>query len=417
MKFDDLRYGLFVHYGIYSMIGRGEWVMNREEISIEEYEGYARAFNPSQFDADAICDLAVKNGMEYINFTTMHHDGFRLYDTELSDYNSVKMCGRDLTAEIVEAARKRGLKISLYHSLNNWYDQPDAVAALEDPVKYEEFITATHARIKELVTKYNPIDVLWYDGWWPFNAEGWQSEKMNAMVKEIQPHILFNGRNGLDGDFGTPENHVTAPSPWRPWEACITFNNNWGFHSGDHNWKSADTIIDMLAKVSQERGTLLINVGPKGDGSIPEQSVNILEEVGTWVTKNREAVYDTDIFNFNLREREGFRNDWSNIGPFTAKGNDLFLWAKHWVGEKMIIGGVQVAVKSVSFCDGGDELSFTQEGTKLTITGLPENPPDALCTVIKITCEEPPSLYLCGGMREPKVEHPHYDPCPSDIQL
>ena len=115
-----------------------------------------------------------------------------------------------------------------------------------------------------MVTKYNPIDIMWYDGWWPFNAEGWQGERMNVMVSEIQPHIIFNGRNGLPGDFGTPEGHISAPSPWRPWEACMTLNDHWGYHCGDNNWKSATDVIGMLTKVANGKGNLLLNIGQIG---------------------------------------------------------------------------------------------------------------------------------------------------------
>ena len=417
MKFEDLKFGMFVHYGLFSMLGRGEWVMNREQISREEYAKLADDFNPSKFDADAICDLAVKAGMRYITFTTMHHEGFRLYDSKLSDYNSVKACGRDLTQEIIDAARKRGLKVALYHSLNNWYDLPDAVDALEDEAKYEVFLENTLERIKELVTRYNPIDTLWYDGWWPFNSEKWQAEKMNAMVRKIQPHILFNGRNGLPGDFGTPEGHVSAPSPWRPWEACMTLNNNWGYHSGDHNWKTPGNVIDMLAKVAQGNGNLLLNIGPKGDGSIPETSIKVLEAIGNWIHKNSECLYDTEVFDLDLQERENHRGDWSHNGPLTVKGNNLFFWVKHWTGSELILSGLETEVTKVSFLANNESVNFEQSGGKLVISGLPKNAPDSLCTVLKIECSAPPSMYLCGGLRIPHVNHPHYDPCESDIQL
>ena len=240
--FVQARYGMFIHFGVYSLLERAEWVLNREAIPMAEYKQLAARFTAEKFDADALCGLAVRAGMRYVVLTTMHHDGFRLYPTKLSDFCSK----RDLVGEMVTAARKHGLRIGLYHSLNNQADQPDAVAALEDKQAYERFIANTFERFRELVTRYNPIDTLWYDGWWPFNAEGWRAEELNAMVRAIQPHILFNGRNGLPGDFATPEGHLGAPKPWRPWEACMTLNDSWGFHAGDHNWKKPGQIADML---------------------------------------------------------------------------------------------------------------------------------------------------------------------------
>ena len=415
--FSEARFGMFVHFGLYSLLGRGEWAMNRENIEPAEYRKLADRFNPDRFDADLICSLAVKTGMRYITFTTMHHEGFRLYDSQLSDYNSVKTCGRDFTQEIIDAARKRNLKIGLYHSLNNWYDQPDAVDALEDKQKYEVFINNTFERIKELITKYNPIDMLWYDGWWPFDAQGWQAEKMNNMIREIQPKILVNGRNGLPGDFGTPEGHISAPSPWRPWEACMTLNNNWGFHGGDHDWKSARNVIDMLAKVVEGKGNLLLNIGPKGDGSIPKISVKILSEIGDWMSKYSECVYTTDVFDYDLQKRGTHIGDWSHHGPITMKGNNLYFWMKYWEGGDFVLAGLETKVKAVYCQDTEKPLKFEQTGTKLTIFDLPELPPDPIYPVIKIECFDPPSIYLCGGMRIPQVEHPHYDPCKSNIQL
>ena len=417
--FSDLRYGLFIHYGLYSLLGRGEWVWNREEIPTEEYRTLASRFTAEKFDAEALCDLAVRAGMRYVVLTTMHHEGFRLYDTALSDFNTVKTASRrDLVVELVTAARKRGLKIGLYHSLNNWCDQPDAVAALEDKAHYARFMEATFARIRELVTKFNPIDVLWYDGWWPFNAEGWQGERMNAMVRAIQPHILFNGRNGSTGDFATPEGHMGAPNPWRPWEACMTLNNSWGFHAGDHDWKSPGQVVDLLASAAQGRGNLLLNIGPCGDGSVPEESVKVLETVGAWLARcGGEAIFDTELFTFDLQQRGDHRGDWSFHGPFTVRGNNLYWIIRRWPGGMVTFGGCQAQVRSVSLLgNSGRPVAFKQDGTRVTLSGLPDSPPDPLCPVFKIECDRPPSLYQCGALRIPKVPHPHYDPCPSDIR-
>ncbi|OGV53115.1 MAG: hypothetical protein A2017_04555 [Lentisphaerae bacterium GWF2_44_16] len=416
--FVNARFGLFVHYGLYSLIGRGEWAMNRERISSGEYRKLAEKFTAEKFDADAVCSLAAENGMKYITFTTMHHDGFRLYDTELSDFNSMKSpAKRDLVAEIVAAARKKGLKVALYHSLNNWTDKPDGADAIDNPADYEKFIRSTHTRIKELVTRFNPIDVLWYDGWWPFHADGWQATAMNDMVKEIQPHIIFNGRNGLPGDFSTPEGHMSAPSPWRPWEACMTLNNHWGYHHGDHEWKSPAEVIGLLAKAASGKGNLLINIGPRGDGSIPEESVNILNQTGKWLKKYGECVNDTDIFAFDLQERGEHRGDWSHNGIFTAKGNFLYHLIRYWPGAELILSGLQCKVlKAVLLGEKNQDLPFTQKDDKLTITELPERAP-GLCPVIRLECDSKPALYLTGGMRVPEKAHPNYDPCSSDIAL
>ena len=416
--FKKARFGVFIHFGLFSMPGRAEWVMNREKIPPEEYAKLADEFNPTEFDADAVCTLAKNAGAKYVVFTTMHHDGFRLYDSELSDYNSVKACGRDLTSEMIEAARNNGLRIGLYHSLNNWFDQPDAVAALESKNDYEVFIKATHDRIEELTTKYNPIDIMWYDGWWPFDADGWKAEKMNKMVSAIQPHIIFNGRNGLPGDFGTPEGHITAPEKWRQWEACMTLNDHWGYHAGDHNWKPAYEVVDMLVKVANGNGNLLLNVGPRGNGSIPEETVRIFERVGKWMKMNSDSIFDTDIFNFGPFERSGSRSDWSSHGKFTASGDTLFFrWKYPTEDDDIVICGMENKVLNVGTLRGDDGISFSQNREKLVISGVSTLPPDKTdCGIVfAIKCDDSPSMYICGGMRTPKVRHPHYDPLPPDI--
>jgi len=417
--FTEARYGLFIHYGLYSLLERGEWVWNREEIPRDEYKALASRFTAVNFDADGLCRMAVKAGMRYVVFVTMHHDGFRLYPTELSDFHigNSGAAGRDLVAEIIAAARKHNLKIGLYHSLNNWHDQPDAVAALENPEAYKSFIEATHERIRELVTRYNPIDILWYDGWWPFNAEGWQAEKLNAMVRSIQPHILFNGRNGLPGDFATPEQHLNAPSPWRPWEACVTLNESWSFHRGDHEWKTESQILDMLAHCAQGNGNFLLNVGPAPDGVVPEPCTRVLLRVGEWLRKNGRAIYDTELFTFGLQERErgDHRGDWNFYGPMTTNGNSLYWLIRRSHGADATLGGLKNQVLSVQRLDNGMPLPFNQTGGRLRISGIPAADESGLWPVLQIECDTPPVVYQNGGLRVPKVPHPHYDPCPSDI--
>jgi len=416
MKFEDLRFGMFVHFGLYSMLARGEWVMNKERIALKEYSKLADQFDPVNFDADSLCCLAKNAGMKYIVFTTMHHEGFRMYDTELTDFCSNKtLAKRDFVAEIITAARKHGLKIGLYHTLNNWYDKPDATDALEDKVKYHKFIDNTFARIRELLTKYNPIDILWYDGWWPFNAKGWKAEEMNEMARSIQPHIIINGRNGLPGDFSTPEGHMSQPTPWRPWEACITLNDSWGYHKGDNNWKSVKDVIQLLATAANGKGNLLLNIGPKGDGSIPKASLKIIKRLAAWMEINSESIFNTEIFTCDPYKRGNGRNDFSPHGMLTASGHNLYLLATNWMGSKYVLNGLETLVKSVSILGSDNNYPFQWQDNLLTVSGLPEAAPDDECTVIKIECDAPASIYNCGGMRIPDVSHPRYDPCSSDI--
>lgn len=417
--FENARFGIFIHYGLYSLLERGEWALNREQIPLDEYRALSQRFTAERFDAQRLCDLIVAAGARYLVFTTMHHDGFRLYESSLSDFNTQATAAkRDLIAEVVSAARQRGLRIGLYHSLNNWTDQPDAVDALENERDRKIFVDRCHARLREIVERFKPIDVLWYDGWWPFDGEGWRGQEMNAMVRSIQPHILLNGRNGIPGDFATPEGHLTAPNPWRPWEACVTLNNSWCYHRGDHDWKSPQQIIDMLAACSAKQGNLLLNISPRGDGSLPPQCVSILEQVGAWVRRYGRCVFDTDRFTFDLRERGKpgeNRADWCYHGPMTAGGNSLYILVRRWPGPTLVLSGLRCKVLRVRLLNEQADRPFEQSEGKLSIRNLPENPPDPICPVLQIDCDRPPEIYMTGGMREPRGPHPRYDPCPSDM--
>lgn len=413
--FSQLQYGLFVHFGLFSLQARGEWVMNREKLTPAEMQEVAKRFNPEKFDADEICQLAVDGGMKYIVFTTMHHDGFRMYPTALSEHNAMHYCGRDFVQEIVNSARRHGLKIGLYHSLNNWFDQPDAVAALENPDDYAVFIEHTFARLTELVEKYKPFDILWYDGWWPFNAQEWQSEKMNQAMRQIHPDLIFNGRNCLPGDFSTPEQHLTPPEPWRPWEACVTLNGHWGYHAGDNRWKPAEEVIQMLHTCGLGKGNLLLNIGPRGDGSIPQESKDIIRKVGEWLRAGgRESMTNIEPMPIHpMVAHAEDRGDWDSSARFTVAGNNLFCTMEYWPGDTFVFTGLNAQVAQV-IAAGAIPLDFVQKEDKITIK-LPEALRDKTAPVLKLVCDRPPAIYRTGGMRVPKCEHPRYDPIIPDI--
>lgn len=415
--FAEARYGLFIHYGLYSLLGRGEWVLSREQIPIDEYKKLAGQFTAEKFDADDLVGRAKKDwGMKYACLTTKHHDGFCLYDSQQTDFTAPKTaCGRDLVKEFVAACRKHGMRISLYHSLNDWTTSPSAVDALERPLEcHQKFIDFVHAQIREIMTKYGKIDVMWYDGWWPFDARGWQAEKMNAMVRELQPGILVNGRCALPGDFSTPEKHLTPGHGM--WEGCMTLNDHWGYHNNDHDWKSPKTVAGMLRQVAAGGGNLLLNVGPKGDGSIPQETVDILNSTGAWLKKNSEAIFTMDRFMFGAYTREEGKGDWNSHGRYTRNGNNFYLHIGSWPGKTLTFSGLESTVKRITFLETGEELKFTHKDTVMTVDLKAAVRDTSMPVVVKFECADEPSIYKSGGYRNPRVIHCRYDPIKSEIQ-
>jgi alpha-L-fucosidase len=415
-EFRSARLGLFVHLGLYSLLGRGEWALNRERIPLAEYRALADQFDPVDFDADALAALARRAGAKYLVFTTMHHDGFALYDSAVNPFNSVRLGpGRDLVREIVDACRTQGLRVHLYHSLNNWTLDPDGATALEDAKARERFVNHAHQRIAELLERFNPIDCLWYDGWWPFDAVRWRAEEMNALARRIQPHLLCNGRNGLPGDFATPETHLTAPLPWRPWEACMPHNRHWGFHAGDTDFKSTATMIDMLSQVTTGAGNLLINVGPDGRGRLPEPSEQLLEDLGRWTSAFGEAIYGSEPFGFTLRERDEQRGDFFHHGRYSARGKTLYLHLLSWPGREFCFANLQCKALSARLLHDDRPISLCQQGGRVSVSALPDRPTLPWGGVVAIDCDAEPAVYHTGGMHIPSAPHPRYDPCQSDL--
>ncbi len=282
----EAKFGMFIHWGLYSVIGQQEWAMEVEGVPIPQYELLAKNFKPKPNAARDWARLAKRAGQKYMVMTTKHHEGFCQWDTKLTDYCAAKQGpGRDLVREYVEAARAEGLRVGFYYSLMDWH-HPDGAKCKTDEEARKRFVAYTHGLIRELMTNYGKIDVLWYDVDWPLTAEQWESERMNEMVFELQPEIIVNNRNGLEGDFSTPEQEIHAAAAGRAWESCMTLNDSWGFDRADDSWKSAKTIVANLANCARGGGNYLLNIGPKPDGSVPEESVTTLEAVGKWLETN-----------------------------------------------------------------------------------------------------------------------------------
>ena len=255
-------FGMFIHWGLYSLIGRQEWTLEMEGIPLSQYELLAKHFNPRPGAAREWAKLAKRAGQKYMVMTSKHHDGFCLFDTKLTNYCAPKQAaGRDLVREYIDAARAEGLRVGLYYSLMDWH-HPDGARCATDPEARRRFVDYTHGLIRELMTHYGKIDILWYDVNLPLTPEQWESERMNKMVFELQPDILVNNRNGLEGDFSTPEQNVEADKSGHAWEACMTLNDSWGYSSADDNWKTPRAVLRNLVNCAREGGNYLLNIGP-----------------------------------------------------------------------------------------------------------------------------------------------------------
>lgn len=321
------RFGLFIHWGIYSAAGRHEWVQSRERIKPEDYRRYFDHFDPDLYDPAVWAAEAARAGMKYFVVTTKHHDGFCLWDSELTDYKAPNTpAGRDLLRPMVEAFRERGFRVGFYHSLIDWHHPEfplDGTHPLADDEtareaekgrdirKYAEYL---HGQTRELLTRFGKIDIMWFDFSYPHRdwgwakgkgREDWQSEKLLALVRELQPHIILNDRLDLPGagDVITPEQF--QPAEWlkvdgKPvfWEACQTLNVSWGYDRDALHWKSADMLVRMLIDSVSKGGNLLLNVGPNGRGEFEPKALQRLRAIGDWMRLHSRSIYGCTASDF-----------------------------------------------------------------------------------------------------------------------
>ncbi|HTX89716.1 MAG TPA: alpha-L-fucosidase [Anaerolineales bacterium] len=320
------RFGMFIHWGLYAIPARGEWVRSVERISNEDYQKYFEGFNPDRYDPRAWARLARQAGMKYAVLTAKHHDGFCLFDSRLTDYKSTNTpAGRDLVREYVEAFRAEGLKVGLYYSLLDWHhpDYPaygdrhhpmrDNEAYKDRPRDFSRYLEYLHGQVRELLTDYGRIDIIWFDfSYDQMTGETWKATELVGMARLLQPHILidnrlsgsgesnckFGGRNApaYAGDFACPEQMLPPEGLTDeagrsvPWEACLTLNKNWGYASADRDFKSPQQVVRALVECVSKNGNLLLNVGPDARGEIPDECARIMSEVGEWMRRNGASI-------------------------------------------------------------------------------------------------------------------------------
>jgi alpha-L-fucosidase len=231
------------------------------------------------------------------------------------------------------------------------------------------------------MTNYGKIDILWYDVNWPLDKNGWESTKMNLMVRKLQPDIIINNRSGLPEDFSTPEQHVTGEPEGRSWEACMTMNESWGYHKSDDSWKSPKQIIRNLITCARDGGNYLLNIGPKPDGTIPEKSIAILNTVGRWINKYGKSIYETEHCKVNS----------SAFANFTRKGKTLYVHVYFWPGKEWSIAGLKTKVRSARLLPKGELVEFEQNKFRIRFQNMMEKAPDSLISVLELECASIPN--------------------------
>lgn len=400
--FSESRYGMFIHWGPYVAYGRGEQVLFREHLDQRAYTEAACRWNPRHFDAAAWAETARRGGMKYAVLTSRHHDGYCLWDSQLTDYSSAQQAPhRDFVGEYVEAFRAAGLRVGLYYSLADWRIPAYWQHPIDDEAAWATFRDYVHGQVRELLSNYGQIDVIWFDGAWPHSQTAWRSVELVEMIRQLQPHILINNRLGVAdetetepgavvpavgqarnlGDFGTPEHHITADDN-RLWESCqVSTWRLWGYTHGER-WRPADVLLDMLVEAAGKGGNLLLNVGPDADGRLPAPFIDRAEALGRWLAVHGEAIYSVEA---------GDVCEFITYGRQTRRGNHLYLIVRFWDGRGEIrLSGLGTPVEEAILLSTGELLDFTQDRDSLVLTGLPQNPPTSLFPVIKLTCAEPP---------------------------
>jgi len=412
--FDEARFGMFVHFGLYSAAARHEWVQNYERLTDEEYRQYFEHFDPDRFDARELARQAKRAGMGYVVLTTKHHEGFALWDTSLSDFDAVTACGRDLVREYVDALREEGLRVGFYHSVIDWH-HPDftvdwnhprrgdadiaALNAGRDMDRYRAFL---HGQVRELLTAYGPIDYLFFDFTYPQSRDGlagkgpedWDAEGLLAMCRALQPDMLVNDRLGIPADFVTPEQYQPTSPLMRDgeplvWEACQTMNGSWGYHRDNADQKPVDLLVRMLADSVSMDGNMLLNIGPDGRGAIAPRDAAALDRIGEWMRLHRGAIVGAGHAAFTP-PREGV---------YTRRGDRLYLHLFTWPLGFVHLPGLAGTVTYARFLHDGSWLRTSvtdpdQVADLMTPEGEPEGTltvhlpvarPDVLLPVIELT--------------------------------
>lgn len=413
--FTEARFGMFIHWGLYALPARHEWVKQMERMTNEDYQRYFERFDPDLYNPREWARMAKEAGMRYFVITTKHHDGFCLWDSALTDYKSTNTpYGRDLLTPMVEAFRAEGLGVGFYHSLIDWHhphfpiddmhalrDHPDRekLNVGRDIRKYQEYL---HGQVRELLTQFGKIDLIWYDFSYPSRPdwtkadgkpfvgkgrEDWDSEGLIKLTRELQPHILVDDRLDLGEkpygwDFTTPEQ--VQSDTWRHdegqrfvWEACQTFSGSWGYHRDESSWKTVDQLVRMLSDTVSKGGNLLLNVGPTGRGEFDDRAQDRLAGIGEWMRRHARSITGCTM------APKPFSTGPDTRLTFNPSANRMYVHVYAWPFETLRLGGFAGKVAYAQLLNDASELSFKDEGEDIVVR-LPVQKPNVVVPVVEL---------------------------------
>jgi alpha-L-fucosidase len=405
--FSDAKLGIFIHWGIYAVDGIDEsWSFHNRKVSWPAYMRQLKGFRAERYDPDAWADLVRESGARYAVLTTKHHDGVALWDTKQRHYDVVDStpARRDLVTPFFKALRERGIRAGAYYSLIDW-SHPDYPGFLKDSSRYRiaddtarwrRFQKFNHAQLQEVSERFRP-DLWWFDGDWEHSASQWEAPLIRSRILASNPQAIINGRLMGYGDYATPEqNFPVSRPPERWWELCMTTNDNWGWQPTDTHWKTPYEVITIFADAVSNGGNLLLDIGPRADGTIPPEQVNLLRELGAWNRKHGDAVFGTMP---GLPAGHFY-------GPSTLSkdSSSLYLFLPGKVSGQVVVKGLLNKIKAIGVLGGGDSLSHKIVGKiswspvpGLVYIDVPEKVQDRYMTVLRLQLDGPLRLYRGKG--------------------
>ncbi|MBE0636967.1 MAG: alpha-L-fucosidase [Bacteroidales bacterium] len=405
--FADAKLGIFIHWGIYSVQGTSEsWAFHNKRISHDDYLKQIGGFTASDYDPKAWAVLVRRSGARYAVITSKHHDGVALWDTKMNDLSIPRQspARRDVLTPFIDELRKAGIKTGLYYSLIDWSypDYPGFLRdssrydAKQDPARWNRFLSFYQGQMDELLQLINP-DLWWFDGDWEHSAEEWQAEKLRKTILDHNPRAIINGRLQGFGDYETPEQNFPVSRPdFDYWELCMTTNDSWGWQPRDTAFKTPYEVISIFADAISHGGNLLLDIGPREDGFIPEEQVNILTELGNWTSKHEEAIFNT-LAGVPLGHF---------YGPTTISkdSTSVFLFlAGNPIGQ-VVIKGLFNDIRNISVVGQDRPVDWKMVGKiswsavpGLVYIDVPENFSDKYMTVLKVELDGPLRLYRGKG--------------------